>query len=67
MLERLDRLYHEQVVDIYEDPFTEQNLEGQAKIISIEELYKDGSYYRVDLVVEFNDVDKVERTKFYTT
>jgi len=67
-MEQLDRLYIGQSVKIYQNPFTEKDFEGEAEIKRIDEIYRDGSYYKVELTLQFpGDKSAVSRDKFYTT
>ena len=67
-MERLDRLYIGQIVKIYQKPFTEEDFEGEAEILKIDEIYRDGSYYKAELIVHFSGSKrKLARDKLYTT
>ncbi|MBA7524720.1 hypothetical protein ES705_16862 [subsurface metagenome] len=65
-MEKLKELKEGQFVEIFEKPITEENREGTAEIIKIEEVVKGVKNLIARLIVRFkNDDQWVYRTKYY--
>jgi len=65
-MEKLNLLYEGQFVEIFHKPITEEELEGTAEIIKIENIIQNANSFDARLIVRFKNTDQwVYRTKYY--